>query len=242
MATKLERHIDEIDSIFPRRQYLSDDRKARLWRCRSLLESHIRQPLLRLYRPFVLGLPNVPSQILGAYLRHSASIVESIEDLDPAAHDHEASADLCHVGIKGDALQAALSMCYYICAATQPCVDRSLVGVEQALRMLPETDTVTTCSNDGIVWSMSRLIHAVDKVREFLIQNIKRGNTKDIICLSVVLESVRTPEPRAEDMARELRVVLDQYLRTADCSIERLTASSSSTTQPDGWVFWDGWE
>ena len=275
VGTKLERHLDEIDFIFPRRQPARDNsRGGRLRRCRALLECHIRQPLLHLYRPFILGVANVPQQIVRAYLRHSASIVQSIEELDPPIPHSDAVADLCHVGIRGDAVQAALSMCYYIRAATRPSKDPSLMHVEQALRVAPETDitTAATCPADGVLWSTARLIRAVETVRGFLIQNIKRGDTRDVICLSAVLESVRTPEPRTEDIARGLRTVLVQCLRAANCSPERLAALStqpetaqgqaeaygfagqnggayqphgaplSSLADDDGWVFWDGWD
>lgn len=270
VATKLERHLDDIDFIFPRHRPAGDARKARLWRCRGLLDAHVRQPLLHLYRPFVLGVPNVPPQILRAYLRHSASIVKSIEELDPSMPDYEAVADLCHVGAKGDAMQAALSMCYYIRAAMRPSMDPSLACIQQALRMSPEMDTSASHSADGVVWSTSRLIRTVEKIMEFLIQNIKRGDTKDIICLSVVLESVRTPEPHTDEMAHGLRVVLDQCLRAANCSLERLASAQpenalqqqaevygfagpattyappgtlmNSVAHQDAWVFWDGWD
>ena len=226
VAGKLERHLNDIELIFPARP-AENVRKARYWRCRGLLDGHVRQPLMNLYRPFVLGVPGVPTTITRAYLRHAASIVQSIEELDPSMPDYECIADLCHVGVKSDAVQAAMSMCYYIRSATRPNLDAASQCVQQALRVSPEMDA-SAVAGDGVLWSRQRLVQGVEKVIDFLIQNIKRGDTKDIICLSVVLESVRSPEPHRADMERGLRVVLDSCLRAANCSLERL-----ANAQPD---------
>lgn len=227
VAGKLERHLDEIEFIFPARP-AENVRKARYWRCRGLLDGHLRQPLMNLYRPFVLGVVGVPTEITRAYLRHTASIVKSIEELDPNMPDYEAIADLCHVGVKGDAVQAAMSMCYYVRASMRPNLDPASASIQQALRVSPADSEASALPSDGVMWSTNRLIRGVEKVIEFLIQNIKRGDTKDIICLSVVLESVRTPEPRTDEMSHGLRVVLDSCLRAANCSLERL-----ANAQPD---------
>lgn len=221
VAGRLERHLDDIDFIFPARP-ADNVRKARYWRCHGLLEGHLRQPLMNLYRPFVLGVPRVPTEITRAYLRHIMSVVKSIEELDPNMPDYESIADLCHVGGKSDAVQAAMSICYYIRSTMRPTFDPASACVQQALRVSPPDAEASAYPSEGVIWSTTRLIQGVERVIEFLIQNIKRGDTKDIICLSVVLESIRTPEPRTGEMSHGLRVVLDQCLRAANCSLERL--------------------
>ncbi|KAG9257573.1 uncharacterized protein F5Z01DRAFT_616624 [Emericellopsis atlantica] len=258
VAGQLEKHLEHVDYILPRYRPTPDSRKARRWRCRGLLDAHIRTILMNLYRPFVLGSPSAPPQAVRAYLRHSLQMVLGIEELDPSMPEYEEVADLCHSGNKSAAMQAALSLCYYIRAQMRDAQsDPAAMAVQQALSAAPDPSDLDPTA--------PQLIQSVERVIGFLVQNIKCGDTKDIICLSLVLESVRTPEPRPDEMAHGLRVVLDQCLRAANCSLERLAtaqpASSSSQQQAypaanaypasgnlmgsladeDGWMFWDGW-
>lgn len=269
VAAKLERHLEEIDLMFPRTPPSGDARKARLWRSRGLLETHLRMSLLGLYRPFVLGVSNVPTYFLRSFLRHSFAVVKPIEELDPSMPHYEKTLDICHATFKDEAVQAALGLCYYIRAAMRPGLDATTMNVHQALRMSPEPDGLHRGSSPdgGMLFSPARMIHTVEKVMEFLIRNIKRGDVKDIICLSVVLESVRRPEPRTEDIVHGLSVVLEKCMRVANCSLEVLAAAAQSPeaqaesygyampnsylhsptflgslSDPDEWLFWDGWD
>lgn len=273
VGAKLERHIEELNTIAPRHGSMNGAQKARAWRSLVLLDGHIRRPLINLYRPFTLGVPNVPSQILRGYFTASMALTTYLEELDPSMPDFLQISEMMHVALKGDIEQAALSICYYIRAAMRPATDATGLAVQQALRMTPdgEGSGLGNSSGGSYMWSMPRLISSAEKVLEFLIQNIKRGDTKDIICLSLVIESVRTPDPRPEDMSHGLRLVLDSCLRAANCSLERLVSKqpdsypvdSSSYGPPaqaayvsqaasqtfmgsmadlEGWHFWDGWE
>lgn len=272
VGAKLERLIEEVNTIAPRHGSMSDAQKARLWRSLVLLDGHVRRPLMNLYRPFTLGVPNVPSQILRGYFRACMAMTTYIDELDPSMPNYLQISEMLHVTLKGDIEQAALSICYYIRAAMRPATDVTALAVQQALRMTP--DGADGTSGDGpsagssYMWSMPRLINSAEKVLDFLIQNIKRGDTKDIICLSLVIESVRTPDPRPEEMAHGLRVVLDSCLRAANYSLERLASTQqdvdtygsaapaaayashlaqgpsimASMSDQDGWQFWDGWD
>jgi hypothetical protein len=270
VAGQLEKHLEHVDYILPRYRPTPDSRKARRWRCRGLLDGHIRTILTTLYRPFVLGSPHAPPQAIRAYLRHSIQMVIGLEELDPSMPDYEEVADLCHSGNKSASMQAALSLCYYIRAHMRAQVDPASMAVQHALSAEPDPADPTArgaAVADDSVWSAPQLIKTVEGVIRFLIQNIKRGDTKDIICLSLVLESVRSPEPRSDEMAHGLRIVLDQCLRAANCSLDRLATAQPPSTQDqqqlpaypaanaysapgnlmgsladqDGWVFWDGW-
>jgi hypothetical protein len=273
VGAKLERLIEEVNIIAPRHGSMSDAQKARQWRSLVLLDGHLRRPLMNLYRPFTLGVPNVPSEILRGYFRACMALTTYIDELDPSMPDYLQISEMLHVSLKGDIEQAALSICYYIRAAIRPTTDTTALAVQQALRMTP--DGIDSTSADGAsaagssyMWSMPRLISSAEKVLEFLIQNIKRGDTKDIICLSLVIESVRTPDPRSQEMAHGLRLVLDSCLRAANYSLERLASTQqdvdtygsaapaaayashlaqgpsmlASMSDQDGWQFWDGWE
>lgn len=263
VGSRLERHIEEINAIIPRHQSVGNTQKARLWRSLILLDGHVRRPLLNLYRPFTLGVPNVPSQILRGYLRSSMAIIRYIQELDLSMPDYNDINDMVHMTLKGDIEQAALSICYYIRAAMRPVMDGTTLAVQQALRMSQETDGAPH-NPIGLMWSMPRLVETAEKVLEFLIRNIKRGDTKDIICLSLVIESVRTVDSHPDKMAQGLRAVLDSCLRAANCSHERLATAQTDLHQAEiygaarpayvqqgvtgsgtgsgGWTFWDGWE
>ncbi|CAG9944186.1 unnamed protein product [Clonostachys rosea f. rosea IK726] len=270
VGSKLERHLEEINAIAPRHGAMTNEAKnARLWKTLILLDGHVRRPLLNLYRPFTLGVPNVPPQILRGYFRSSMALMSIVEELDPTSADYEDINDMSHASLKGDIEQAAFSVCYYIRAAMRQATDSTSLAMQQALRMSPEADDPPH-SGGLVLWSLPRLINTTQNVLDFLIKNIKRGDTKDIICLSVVLESVKKPNPHPEEMAYGLRVVLDSCLRSANLSLERLAAAQAETPQgelygparpayskqtlnsvnllssvdddQDGWAFWDGWE
>ena len=236
VANELEQHIENIELIFSNARPNGDAGKARLWQCRCMLTDQVREPLVNLYRPFVLGVPNVPPQILRSYLRHSVAVLSEIEELDPSMPDYEAVLDLTHLGIKNNALQAAMAMCYFIRATTRPSTadDPASRSIQRAMQLSEDDSGVPLLyTPDGAAWPTMRLIRNVERINDFLIQNIKRGDTKDIFCLSILLESVRTPEPRAADMAHGLRVALDSCLRASNYTSERLAlAQSDSVLQP----------
>uniref|UniRef100_A0A8H7NLU7 Xylanolytic transcriptional activator regulatory domain-containing protein n=1 Tax=Bionectria ochroleuca TaxID=29856 RepID=A0A8H7NLU7_BIOOC len=229
VGSKLERHLEEINAIAPRHGAMTNEAKnARLWKTLILLDGHVRRPLLNLYRPFTLGVPNVPPQILRGYFRSSMALMSIVEELDPTSADYEDINDMSHASLKGDIEQAAFSVCYYIRAAMRQATDSTSLAMQQALRMSPEADDPPH-SGGLVLWSLPRLINTTQNVLDFLIKNIKRGDTKDIICLSVVLESVKKPNPHPEEMAYGLRVVLDSCLRSANLSLERLAAAQAET-------------
>jgi Fungal specific transcription factor domain len=68
---KLERFLEDINYLFPRHGTLNDINRSKQWRSRVILDMTVRRPLLALYRPFVLGVPEAPPQISRSYLRSS---------------------------------------------------------------------------------------------------------------------------------------------------------------------------
>jgi hypothetical protein len=265
VGQQLERHIAEVNAIFPRNIRLrNSDKDIQLWSIMTVLDRVVRNPLLHLYRPFALGGKNVPPQIIRSYIRSAMAIVSYIDDIDPSMTDFAVVSEMCHVTLKADVIQAAMSICYYIRSTMRPSIDDSAAAVQEALSMSPDLPW----EGGSSLWSIPQLISRVERVIDFLQQNIKRNDTKDIVCLAVVLESVRTMQPNNEDIAHSLRVLLDSCLRAANVSIERLVATQPEPYQKDpfptptypsqecwgaaitgpnpleddAWVFWDGWE
>ncbi|KAI5456368.1 hypothetical protein BGZ63DRAFT_417842 [Mariannaea sp. PMI_226] len=225
VGAKLERYLDDINYIFPRQGILSDAQKSKMWRCRVILDMHVRRPLLALYRPFAIGAPDAPAQISRAYLRSSMVIMKYLDELDPMLAHFQDVAEMYHQVLKKDIIQAALSVCFYIRAALRPASDRSGLGT-RGLHMTPDSsDGYPSYNPDNLIlWSPSRLIHTVDNTLELLIRNISGRDTKDIVCLSVVLSCVRNPELNLDDITHGLRMIYDRCLRAADIN---LNATSS---------------
>lgn len=220
VGAKLDRYLDDINYIFPRHGLLSEAQKSKQWRSRVILDMHVRRPLLALYRPFAIGSPDAPSQISRAYLRSSMVIMKYLDELDPRLTHFQDVADMYHQILKKDIIQAALSVCFYIRAAVRPNMGMGLHG----LRMSPDSvdDFPSYNPEHLILWSAPRLIGTVQKTLELLIRNISGRDAKDVVCLSAVLECVKTADPKSEEIIQGLRVVLDNCLRASNTNINNM--------------------
>ena len=273
VGSKLDRFLDDINYIFPRQGILSDAQRSQMWRKRVILDMHVRRPLLALYRPFAIGAPNAPGQISRAYLRSSMVILRYLDEIDPMLAHYQDIASMYHHILRGDILQAALSVCFYIQSALRPLTSSSALG-HQGLRVSPEgsEDMLPYNPHSSILWSPSRLISTVEKTFELLIRYIGRGDTKDIVCLALVLECSKIEEPREDEVVQSLRRVLDNCYRATNLSPEKVAghvrgplgrerfsmdsyghlanaymrhetnAGLSASDDVDDWIMWDGWE
>lgn len=273
IGAKLDRYLDDINYIFPRHGFLNDAQKSKQWRSRVILDMHVRRPLLALYRPFAIGAPDAPGQIARAYLRSSMVIMKYLDELDPMLTHFQDVADMYHQILKKDIIQAALSVCFFIRSAVRPHSDTTGNGL-QALRMSPDTlDDYPSYNADNLVlWSPPRLITTVQKTLDLLIRNISGRDTKDVVCLSVVFECVKTLEPNPNEIVQGLCVVLDNCARASNTNLGNLTGLSpapqavdgfqdnaymhplsfiyqrnnigvpAAVSDFDGWVLWDGWD
>ncbi|POR33915.1 Uncharacterized protein TPAR_05888 [Tolypocladium paradoxum] len=269
VGAKLERFLDNINYIFPRHGILDETKKSKQWRSRVILDMHVRRPLLALYRPLAMGVPGVPPQISRAYLRSSMVIMKYLDELDPLLAHFQDIADMYHQILKRDIIQAALSVCFYIQSVVRPNSEGLVLG-QQALRMSPDhSDDYPSYSAENLVlWSPARLVTTVQKTLDLLIANVSGSDTKDIICVAIVLETVKTPEPKAQEIARELHGVLDACLRASNLTREKLhmrmdqfqsdnymhgrasygytgsggTGVPGSMGDLGGWIMWEGWD
>lgn len=234
IGAKLDRYLDDINYIFPRHGILSDSQKSKQWRCRVVLDMHVRRPLLALYRPFAIGAQDVPAQISRAYLRSSMVIMKYLDELDPLLAHFQDITDMYHQILKKDIIQAALGVCYYIHSAVRP--SDSSAQALQGLRPSPDSsdDFPSYNPENLILWSPDRLIDTVQKTLDLLIRNISGRDTKDIICLAVVLQCVKTADPNADGINQGLRVILDSCLRAANISLEKVSGKTLGAPQVDG--------
>ncbi|CAM1509178.1 Fc.00g029170.m01.CDS01 [Cosmosporella sp. VM-42] len=235
VGAKLDRFLDDINYIFPRHGLLSDAQKSKQWRSRVILDMHVRRPLLALYRPFAIGAPGAPAQISRAYLRSSMVIMKYLDELDPMLTHFQDITDMYHQVLKKDIIQAALSVCFYIRSAVRPASDSSGIGL-QALRMSPDSseDYPSYNPENFILWSPDRLISTVQKTLDLLIRNISGRDTKDVICLGVVLECVKSPDPKPDEIIQGLHIILNNSLRSSNTSIENMSGVPSAPTIVEG--------
>ncbi|KAF7545096.1 hypothetical protein G7Z17_g9430 [Cylindrodendrum hubeiense] len=226
VGSKLCRYLDDINYIFPRQGILSDTQKSKQWRTRVILDMHVRRPLLALYRPFAIGAPDAPAQISRQYLSSSMVIMKYLDELDPMLAHFQDIAEMYHQVLKNDIIQAAISVCFFIRAAVRPASDSTGLGT-QALRMSPDSsDDYPTYNPDNLMlWSPPRLISTVEKTLDLLIRNISGRDTKDIVCLSVVLQCVKTPDPKPDEIIQGLRMNMDHCLMASNMSLDSIAAA-----------------
>ncbi|KAK5997293.1 Transcription factor lepE-like protein [Cladobotryum mycophilum] len=273
IGAKLDRYIEDINYIFPRHVQLSDEQRSRMWRSRAVLDMHVRRPLLALYRPFAMGAPDTPIQISRAYLRSSMVILKYLDEIDPSLPHFSDVSEMYLQMLKRDIIQASLSVCYFIKPAIRPGSDSGALA-QHGLRLSPVAadDYPSYVPDDIMLWSPSRLITTVQKTLDLLIGGMVGGDLKDIVCLAVVLESVSRPSARQDDITRGLYALLENCLRSAGVTMDKLRevtpggtdgfradsymhgmmpymqhgynmgGMSDNTSDFGGWIMWDGWD
>lgn len=270
VGTKLERFLDDINYIYPRQGSYSAAQKSKQWRSRVILDMHVRRPLLALYRPLALGAADVPAEISRSFLKSSVVILKYLDELDPSLTQFHEVAEMYHQILKPDIIYSSLSICYYIQAAVRQNSESLLLSHSGGPHMTTETpDELSLYSGESVVpWSPLRLISTVQESLDLLIKFMSGSDTKDILCLATVLESVKTPEPKIQDMTRNLFAVLDACLRSSGMTKDKLRAvsmdhqyapdaymhgqpsygysnsmfSGGSGTSLAGWTLWEGWD
>ncbi|KAG6004660.1 hypothetical protein E4U43_000700 [Claviceps pusilla] len=290
VGTKLERFLDDINYIYPRQGSYSAAQKSKQWRSRVILDMHVRRPLLALYRPLALGAADVPAEISRSFLKSSVVILKYLDELDPSLAQFHEVAEMYHQILKPDMIYSSLSICYYIQVAVRQNSDSLMLGHSAGggggggvgggvgggglgtPHMTTDTsDELSHYSGESVVpWSPLRLISTVQESLDLLIKFMSGSDTKDILCVAAVLESVKTPEPKIQDMTRNLYAVLDACLRSSGITKEKLRAmsmdqqyapdaymhgqplygySSTNSMVPGGsgksltgWTLWDGWD
>lgn len=242
VGARLERFLEDVNYLFPRHGTLSDDQKSKMWRSRVVLDMHVRRPLLALYRPFALGVPDAPAQITRSYLRSSMVILKYLDEIDPMLSYFKDITDMYHQVLKQDIIQAAFGVCFYIKMTSRGVGSGSDFyggggGVAASSSGGAGMSPADSLDDDGFsldaesltLWSPSRLAKTVEKTLDLLIRNV-RNDVKDLVALTVVLQSVQggggphaaAPERRAEDVRRGLRTTLESCMRATGTTPEKL--------------------
>ncbi|GAO13321.1 hypothetical protein UVI_02013340 [Ustilaginoidea virens] len=271
VGTKLERFLDDINYIFPRQGSYSASQKSKQWRSRVILDMHVRRPLLALYRPLALGAADVPLEISRAFLKSSVVILKYMDELDPSLAQFHEVAEMYHQILKPDIIYSSLSLCYYIQPAVRQNSELLVLGNSGGQHVPTETsDELSLSSGESMVpWSPLRLISTVQESLDLLIKFMSGSDTKDILCVATVLESVKCPDPKVQDMTRNLYAVLDACLRSSGMTKDKLRSvtmdhygpadsymhgqtsygysnsnmgQGNATAHLAGWTLWEGWD
>ncbi len=264
VGAKLDRFLEDINYLFPRQGILNDTQKSKMWRSRVILDMHARRPLLALYRSLAMGTPEAPPQISRAHLRSSMVILKYLDEIDPRQPFFEIITAMYHQMLKHDIAQAALSVCYYIQSTYR--TSESMMGGHP--RQSPEyggDDYPLYKPETFSIWSPERLIGTVEKSLEILTKHATGNDTKDLLTLALVLETVRKPDPRADEIVHGLYSVLDVLLRSSNTTIDKVRSVQQNAHEPyssdgymqghahmgnpvaaaphfGGWLIWDGWD
>lgn len=181
--------------------------------------------------------------------------------------------------LKRDIIQASLSVCYFIKSAIRPSANSSMLA-QHGLRASPgPSDDMPSyipfpnyVPDDLMLWSPSRLISTVQKIIELLVGQVRGSDLKDILCVAVVLESVRKADVRSEEITNTMFDLLNACLRATNMTAEKLRnpslgnvneyqrdayahgrmpyiqqgygmgGMSDPTQEFGGWIMWDGWD
>ncbi|KAI0136813.1 hypothetical protein BJ170DRAFT_589774 [Xylariales sp. AK1849] len=228
----LERIFEDMRYILLRKQASNPVEQTQQWMTKTILDFHLRRVLVALYRPFALSTPEVPQQILTAYLRSSMVLLTYLDDLDPSAAKYTQICHMHHLVLKQDILQAAFSVCYYIkhsaaVAATGNSSPRSYPHAPS-----PRYDSIqeacTIASESSILLSRPRLITAVEKALDAMTSRIREIGTdlKDLVSLTVVLAICQGghAELKRERANNGLRAIVDAGLQSMHRSQDNISS------------------
>ncbi|KAK7977918.1 hypothetical protein PG996_003969 [Apiospora saccharicola] len=258
-GTALERALDDIRTVVPRILPATPEERNKNWAIRTVLDMHCRRALLNLYRPFALSTPDVPQQILAAYLRSSVAFLTYLDDLDPSTESYTQLWHSHNLVFRQDILQAALSVCYYIkhiIAANNGhnsfhTKDNAATTLHPTIwhpaRTQPETieEACLLASESSIALALPRLVRVVENAFNSSVRRIREIGTdlKDLVILTVTLSvcrggSVQEVQKRALD---GLQIIIDTGLQSMQTSHEAIASlptpmSLTNMQTPPGFV------
>lgn len=225
LGSRMESFLDDMEQILPRRGISDHSRASRIWRERVTFDAHIRRSLLALYRPFAVGGQGCPLQISRGFMRSCMITLHWADELDPMLPHYQDTMAVLHQIFRSSILPSAFSICYFIRALIQPQANGATLDAQRAVRLSSGSPNSSPSirADTLLLWSPERLINTVERTLDRFTQNVRRNtDTKELIALCVVLEMVKTPDPRAEDIVRALRSCLDRCLNAANLDIGKL--------------------
>ncbi|KAJ5803412.1 uncharacterized protein N7503_005862 [Penicillium pulvis] len=187
----------------PLKLYDSDNSDPAFVLNRVILDVQIRRPLLSLYRPVLANLPpDDPSflEIQRALLDSSIAILAYQDIFDPNIFDLDIPNinsywNIFHIFCQNDIILAALTVCEYLKFVNQ---QSSIHSSFNEFNQQNQNNTINPhLTNHALSHNKASLTRLVENTIDSLTRRIgKKGtNMKDILLLSVVLQSVRARGP-----------------------------------------------
>lgn len=237
-GTALERALDDIRSLTSRATPTNPAERNRNWIIKTILDLHCRRALLSLYRPFALGTPEVPQQILTSYLRSSLIFISYLDDLDPASEDYGRIWHSHNLVFKQDIMQAALSVCYYIKHITNAQLQASPVMSWAGSAVKPESieEACLHASESSPTLPLPRLVQAVERAFDTQIRRIREIGTdlKDLLSFAVVMGVSRggSAEAQQERIMMCLQTIVEAGLQATHSTHDSIASLSMMPQTP----------
>lgn len=159
-----------------------------------MLDVFVRRPSFSIYRAIALSpLRNRYPEARKGAIRSAIGLLSHLDALDPTVADLNVIKDrdllnLFHVNCRHDIIQSAYFLCYEIQKFSQPSQDeaQSALGVA-----------------DDVTWTKHSLTRVVENALNSLLQRLGQfgSDLKDVLPLSIVLQSVRSGGTRDEKIA-----------------------------------------
>ncbi len=219
---------------------------------RVLLDAYIRRALLCLYRPFALNAlgEGTFSEARRACVRSSLIILSHQDAFDPDVADLDVVNskkywDLFHVICKNDIMQAALSVCFEIKIMSHPLLSPTAGMIPMKASIHPQDQSVLANPTErNSTWTKASLTRTIENTLNSLMRRINEfgSDLKDPLCLSIVLQSVRTKssQEKKEALMREgatsVIKACQQYLLQGDGSAGHNVNGSSNVVRKD--IIW----
>ncbi|KAH8677887.1 fungal-specific transcription factor domain-containing protein [Xylariales sp. PMI_506] len=235
----LERIFEDMRYIVLRKQAMTKQEETRQWMTKTILDFHLRRAILALYRPYALSTPEVPQQIITAYLRSSAVLLTYLDDLDQSSPAYVQISHMHHLVLKQDVLQAAFSVCHYIMHSTSPSIGNrspSSYSRGSSPRYDSLSEACTIATDSSLLLSRQRLISAVERALEDMNGRLREIGTdvKDLVSLTVVLAVCQGghAELKRERANNGLRAIVDAGLQSIRPSQDNISSSIPVGTLP----------
>lgn len=220
VGQRLDKLIQDIEVGLPRYSF-SERHKSKEWRWRTVIDLHLRRPLLCLYRPFALGVPDAPLEIVRAYMRSSMVVLRYLDGMEPSLqHFEELSEGYIQI-LRQDIIQAAFSICFYIMNVQRP---GDPTSINPASPEAGDPGHFAFASDVLMPGTPSRLVETVQKSIDLLVRGAKPAtpDLKDVMPLVVAFNCARSRgEPRRDSfereqsLAKDLQLLLEGLMRNA---------------------------
>lgn len=226
VGQRLDKLIQDVEVGFPRYSF-SERQKSKEWRWRTVIDVHLRRPLLSLYRPFALGVPDAPLEIVRTYMRSSMVVLRYLDTLEPGMPHFEAMCEVYIQILRQDIIQAAFSICFYILNLRQGDSGDGVLGGAEA------GEPGFSFASDVLMPGMrQRLVDTVQKSIDLLVRKAKpaTADLKDVVPLVVAFNSARARgnggvAGNEARLAADLRLVLEGVMGSTGTSVEELGAA-----------------